>query len=321
MSSTTRPPYDAELIAGLAVIPAQVRATLTPENLAEQTAHSTTIMETAEQMVAGRPIEAIELTIPGYQGVEIAATVFHRTSRIAETSKGRPGLFHMHGGGMVAGHRLMGAEMLLPWIEEYDAVAVTVEYRLAPAYPYPVPVEDCYAGLVWFVSQAEKLGFDPSRIMVVGASAGGGLAAGVTLLARDRGGPAIAWQMLMYPMLDDRDATISSQQFDEEGIVWNKTTNRTGWGAYLGERRGGADVSIYAAPARATDLSNLPPTWLDVGSAEVFRDEVVAYASGIWAAGGRADLQYVPSRLPVILVQDANIGAAVSGLVAFMPSG
>ncbi|KAI1411871.1 Alpha/beta hydrolase fold-3 [Hypoxylon sp. FL1857] len=194
---------------------------------------------------------------------------------------------------MVMGHRLLNAEFMLSYVEQFDGIFATVEYRVAPQYPDPVPVEDCYAGLVWLASQGEKLGFDPKRIMIVGTSAGAGIAAGVTLLARDRAGPHIAWQLLSGPMLDDRNATRSSRQYETLG-VWNANSNRTAWGALLGKRSGGPDVSIYAAPARALDtelgLANLPPTFIDVGSAEVFRDEAMAYADGIWAKGGRADL-------------------------------
>jgi acetyl esterase/lipase len=154
-------------------------------------------------------------------------------------------------------------------------------------------VEDCYAGLVWTAAHAAELGIDADRIIIVGGSAGGGLAAAVSLLARDRGGPAVFGQMLMCPMLDDRNDTPSSLQMAGLG-VWDHTANETGWTALLGDQRGGPDVSPYAAPARATDLSGLPPAFVDVGSAETFRDEDVAYATRIWQAGGRAELHVWP---------------------------
>jgi acetyl esterase/lipase len=150
-------------------------------------------------------------------------------------------------------------------------------------------VEDCYAGLVWTAGHAEELGFDPERLIIAGASAGGGLAAGVALMARDRGGPALAGQVLICPMLDDRNETVSSYQIDGFGL-WDRTSNDTGWDALLGDRRKTPEVSVYAAPARATDLSGLPPAFIDAATAEVFRDEVVAYASAIWAVGGVAEL-------------------------------
>jgi acetyl esterase/lipase len=170
---------------------------------------------------------------------------------------------------------------------------VSVEYRLAPEHPHPAPVEDCYAGLVWTAEHAGELGIDPERIVVVGASAGGGLAAAAVLMARDRGGPALAGQMLFCPMLDDRNDTVSVRQMVGLG-VWDRTANETGWTALLGDARGGPDVSPHAAPARATDLSGLPPTFIDVGTAESFRDEDIAYASSIWRAGGVAELHVWP---------------------------
>jgi acetyl esterase/lipase len=182
---------------------------------------------------------------------------------------------------------------VLAWALEHRAVVATVEYRLAPEHPDPTPVEDCFAGLVWVSEHAAELGGDPERIIVTGTSAGGGLAAGTTLLARDRGGPAVLGQLLVCPMIDDRDATVSTRQFDGVGM-WDRGANAVGWGALLGERYGTDDVSVYAAPARARDLSGLPPTFIDVGSAEVFRDEDVDYASRIWADGGVAELHVWP---------------------------
>ncbi len=172
-------------------------------------------------------------------------------------------------------------------------MAVTVEYRLAPEYPDPCPVEDCYAGLRWTAEHDEELGIDPGRLIIAGASAGGGLAAGTALLARDRQGPCLAGRVLIYPMLDDRGQSVSMAQFDGIG-AWDRVSNRTGWTALLGDRRGTTDVSGYAAPARATDLSGLPPAFIDCGSAEVFRDEDVAYASALWAAGVQAELHVWP---------------------------
>jgi acetyl esterase/lipase len=194
---------------------------------------------------------------------------------------------------MILGDRFLGLPQILPWIVEHDSVAVTVEYRLAPEYPDPYPVEDCYAGLRWTAEHAEALGIAPGRLIIAGASAGGGLAAGTALLARDRKGPRLAGQVLIYPMLDDRDQTVSTAQIDGIG-VWDRVSNLTGWTALLGDRRGTTDVSVYAAPARATDLSGLPPAFIDCGSAEVFRDEDVAYASALWEAGVQAELHVWP---------------------------
>jgi acetyl esterase/lipase len=194
---------------------------------------------------------------------------------------------------MIIGDRLTGIGTILDWVDQFDAVAVSVEYRLAPEHPDPAPIDDCYAGLLWMAANADELGFDPDKLIIAGASAGGGLAAGVALKARDEAGPKLAAQVLIYPMLDDRNETVSSHQINGVG-VWDRGSNDTGWDAYLGDRRRTDKVSIYAAPSRATDLSNLPPAFIDVGSAEVFRDEDVAYASQIWADGGICELHVWP---------------------------
>ena len=194
---------------------------------------------------------------------------------------------------MIMGDNRTAMPRMLDWAEELQLTVVSVEYRLAPETQHPGPVEDCYAGLSWTAEHAGELGIDPSRIVIAGGSAGGGLAAAVTLMARDRGGPALAGQMLMCPMLDDRNDTPSARQMAGQG-VWDHTSNHTGWTALLGAACGGPDVSPYAAPARAGDLSGLPPTFIDVGSAETFRDEDVTYASRIWQAGGVAELHVWP---------------------------
>ncbi|AHH20062.1 putative alpha/beta hydrolase family protein [Nocardia nova SH22a] len=194
---------------------------------------------------------------------------------------------------MIVGSRLSGLSSMTSWIIEHDVVVVSVEYRMAPEFPDPYPVEDCFAGLRWTAEHAVELGIDPDRILVCGASAGGGLAAGIALLARDRQGPAILGQMLLCPMLDDRNQTVSSKQIVGVGI-WDGLTNVMAWRALLGERQGTDEVSIYAAPARATDLSALPPAFIECGSVEVFRDEDVSYATSLWAAGVSAELHVWP---------------------------
>jgi len=202
-------------------------------------------------------------------------------------------LFYTHGGGMVIGDNRMGLGEMIDYAVELNLTIVSVEYRLAPEHPHPAPVNDCYAGLLWAVQNASDLGIDPSRIIVAGSSAGGGLAAALSLLARDRGGADLLGQMLICPMLDDRNDTISAQQIVAVG-TWDRNSNETGWSALLGEKKGSAEVSPYAAPARAGDLSGLPPAFIDVGSAETFRDEAVAYATSIWQAGGTAELHVWP---------------------------
>jgi acetyl esterase/lipase len=204
-----------------------------------------------------------------------------------------PAIYHIHGGGMIMGNNRVGMSGILDLAGKFGLAVISVEYRLAPETPHPGPVEDCYAGLTWVAKTAGELGIDTARIIVAGASAGGGLAAATALLARDRGGPALAGQLIMSPMLDDRNDTPSSHQMAGLG-VWDRSANEVGWTALLGEARGGPGVSPYAAPARETDLTGLPPAYIDVGSAETFRDEAVAYATRIWQCGGVAELHVWP---------------------------
>ncbi|WP_066949946.1 alpha/beta hydrolase [Microtetraspora fusca] len=243
---------------------------------------------TVAEAIGAREIDAEERRIPGPDGApDLEITVLRPRGLTAPV----PGLYNIHGGGMISGHRDQDAPRLVALVEELGVVAVNVEYRLAPENPDPAPVEDCYAGLAWMSENAAELGVDSRRVVVMGGSAGGGLSAGVALLARDRGGPRLAGQMLLCPMLDDGNTTVSSRQYDGLG-TWQRALNLVAWRALLGEKAGdpAADVSIYAAPARATDLSGLPPAFVEAGSAELFRDEDVAYASRIWAAGGQAEL-------------------------------
>ena len=280
-----RPPYDPQVAATLAYIESQSPIPSVVPEMIPTLRSAPAYVEDLDVFDVIRE----EVTIPGFEDADLAGTVFSASA----DGTGRVGILAVHGGGMILGDRLTGMSMVLPWVVEHDAVAVTVEYRLAPEFPDPVPVEDVYAALVWMAEHATELGIDPERIVIIGASAGGGISAGVALLARDRGGPALLGQLLVCPMLDDRDQTVSSRQFEGIG-AWDRISNRTGWQSLLGERVGTDDVTIYAAPARATDLSGLPPAFLDVGSAEVFRDEVVSYASQIWADGGVAELHVWP---------------------------
>jgi acetyl esterase/lipase len=283
---TKRPSLDPELQAALAAVgapPVTLTAQMIPM-IREM------LVTPVDDLIAGRPIVYADRVIPGPAGApDLTITVFERANR----RPGGPGVFYIHPGGMIIGDRFMGIGTVLDWVDRLDAVAATVEYRLAPEHQAPAQLDDCYAGLTWLASQGESLGFDPDQLVLGGASAGGGLAAGTALRVRDGGGPQLAAQVLIYPMLDDRNETVSSHQFDGPAR-WNRGSNDTGWTAYLGDRRGTDQVSIYAAPARATDLSGLPPTFIDVGSAEVFRDEAVAYASQLWADGGDCELHVWP---------------------------
>ncbi|MEV1239540.1 alpha/beta hydrolase [Nonomuraea sp. NPDC049750] len=246
-------------------------------------------------MLAAAPRPDTEVVIedryvPGPEG---APDIRLRIYRKPGTDTGRPGLYWIHGGGMIVGTPDMDDLMMIGFAEQLGVVIVSVDYRLAPDNPHPAPVEDCYAGLVWTAKNTGDLGIDPARLAVGGASAGGGLAGATVLLARDRGGPDISFQLLVCPMLDDRNITPSSHEF-AEAVVWNRAANLFGWKALLGDKAGTEDVSPYAAPARATDLSGLPPTFVDVGELEVFRDECIDYVQRLVQAGVSTEFHLYP---------------------------
>ncbi|MGW7518466.1 alpha/beta hydrolase [Streptomyces sp. NPDC054796] len=246
---------------------------------------------TLEELRADGAYEVTERHVPGPGGGAAGAPdVPLVIARPAGLEPGAPVVYHVHGGGMIGGSSRAGlAGLLEEWAVPLGLVVVSVEYRLAPEHPYPAGVEDCYAGLEWTARHAAEIGGDPERIVVAGGSAGGGLTCALALLARDREGPAIVGQLAMCPMLDDRNDTPSARQLEGRGL-WDRRANHVGWSSLLGEARGTEQVSPYAAPARARDLSRLAPAFIDVGSAETYRDEAVAYATRIWQAGGEAEL-------------------------------
>jgi acetyl esterase/lipase len=213
-----------------------------------------------------------------------------RVHREINAAAALPCIYWMHGGGLVLGSHVADDLRFDRWCPELHCVGVSVDYALAPEACYPAPLDDCYAGLRWVHDNAAQLGIDPQRIGIGGASAGAGLAAALALLARDRGELAIAFQALIYPMLDDRQITVSSQWPDP---VWPPQANRYGWDSYLG---GLADDAVpsYAAPARADDLAALPPTFISVGALDGFSDEDIIYATRLRHAGVPTELHVYP---------------------------
>jgi acetyl esterase/lipase len=277
-----RPDLDPELTALLANMP-QAPA-LGPETLQVIRPYATLPPETA---LAGHDIDRQEVTITRADGAQIPLTIL--TPAGADlTAATAPSIYWIHGGGMIMGDRYSQIDIPLDWLVRFGATVFSVDYRLAPEVSGTTLVEDCYAGLVWVAEYAHQYGADPSKIIVAGTSAGGGLAAGTTLLARDRSGPAIAAQVLICPMLDHRNNSNSSLQF-EGPAVWSRDANAFGWSSVLKDTPESA-VPAYVSPALAPDLSGLPTTYIDAGSAEVFRDEDVTYATRIWEAGGQAEL-------------------------------
>jgi acetyl esterase/lipase len=205
-----------------------------------------------------------------------------------------PGILHIHGGGYVMGAPDMGLVTDAAYVTQLGAVVVSVDYRLAPETTHPGPVEDCYAALTWLYRQADALGVDRERIVVTGESAGGGLAAAAVLMARDRGEIPVAFQHLVFPMLDDRTVVASEPSPYLGQFVWTHEANLFGWTALLGQAPGGPDVSPYAAPARAEDLCGLPPTFIVCGALDLFLEEDLDYARRLIRAGVPTELHVYP---------------------------
>ncbi|KAK1992628.1 hypothetical protein LX36DRAFT_752877 [Colletotrichum falcatum] len=288
-----RPPYDPQLV------PALGRITPYPRTLDE------IVKGRQLRAAAGAPAQAAirndesllveDRAIPG-PGGSIPLVVIRARDPKTAGGGGRPGIVYFHPGGMVLGDAFLAIEPFVRMAKELGAVVVSVEYRLAPEHPAPAPQDDCYAALAWASEHAADLCVDPARLMVAGVSGGGGIAAGAALRARDDGdgGPRLCAQLLVYPMLDDRDdgASSSSKRQFRSDVAYDATDNEGAWRCVLGDAAGaaGARVSPYVAPGRAADLSGLPPAYIDVGTAEPFRDENVAYATRLWECGVQADL-------------------------------
>ncbi|WP_424532326.1 alpha/beta hydrolase [Sphaerisporangium viridialbum] len=284
------PNLDPELAAALdqAILPAFDLSTLSPEDLPGVRAQMNAVLAAAPPTDPRVTIE--DRHVPGPDG---GPDVRLRLYRPTGETRDLPCLYWIHGGGMIIGMPEADDTKMTELVLQTGCAIVSADYRLAPEHPHPAPVEDCYAGLVWTAKNATELGIHADRIAVGGASAGGGLAAATALLARDRGGPAIAFQLLVYPMLDDRNITPSSHEFTD-AVIWNRAANLFGWKALLGDTAGTEEVSPYAAPARATDLSGLPPAYINVGELEVFRDECIDYAHRLIRAGVSTELHLYP---------------------------
>src|SRR5882724_9476192 len=203
----------------------------------------------------------------------------------------RSAVVYLHGGGLI----IANVDLYGPWVSWYVQMTgvpfLSVEYRLAPEATGTMPAEDAFAGLTWLIEYAAELGVDPGRVAIMGDSAGGGIAAGAAILARDRR-VSLARQILVYPMLDDREPT--PQAAIEPFLTWTHDNNYTGWHALLGEDVGGPNVDPVAAPARLTDFAGLAPAYLDVGDLDMFRDEDIAYAQQLAKADVPVELHVYP---------------------------
>jgi acetyl esterase/lipase len=274
-----QPFIDPEIAAALAAFPIEL-GNLRTEDLPALRSGISVLLD----VELSDAVERSDHTVAGEPDVTV------RIHRPAGQTQPLPCMYSIHGGGYVLGSYDMDDARFDRWCPMFDLVGVSVEYRLAPEHPFPAPLDDCYAGLKWVYDNASELGVDRGAIGIAGGSAGGGLAAGLALLARDRGEIPLAFQLLVYPMLDDRQTSPSSQW---EVPVWPPGANRFGWEAYLGSRYGG-EIPIYAAAARATDLTGLPPTFIMVGGADGFADEDIAYAQRLNHAGVPTELHVYP---------------------------
>lgn len=203
-----------------------------------------------------------------------------------------PGLIWIHGGGYILGSAEQDDPLVKQLCLNAGCIAVSVDYCLAPEHPYPEPLEDCYTALRWLSLQAGQIGVDASRIAVGGASAGGGLAAGLALLARDRAEVRVSFQLLIYPMLDDRNTGTSGRKRD--ALFWDLRNNYTGWKAYLGCEPGGEKIACYASPSRAENLAGSPPAYIAVGDLDLFALEDIDYAARLISAGVPCELHVYP---------------------------
>ncbi|MFT4046400.1 MAG: alpha/beta hydrolase [Solimonas sp.] len=226
-----------------------------------------------------RDLDVREVDVPRRDGGTLRLVVY----RPPGAGDKLPGLLWLHGGGYLLGLPEQDIGTYRRLIAASPCVIVAPDYRLAPDAPYPAALDDGYDALLWLQAHAREFGVRDDQLAVAGMSAGGGLCAALTPYARDRGEVNVAFQLPLYPMIDDRNATESAR--DNDAPVWNARLNRLAWDAYLGSLRGRDDVPPYAAAARATDWRGLPPTCTFVGDLEPFRDETRAYVANLRAAG------------------------------------
>ncbi|MBE0339879.1 alpha/beta hydrolase [Paenibacillus sp. 28ISP30-2] len=253
-------------------------------------------LELSRSYLSSPPIEQSEHVrttsrmIPSVAG-EILVKIYEPAQR---TDVRLPAMLWIHGGGYVMGHPDMDDALCERFVQAAKCVVVSVDYRLAPEHPYPAAIDDCYAALTWMTDEAELLGIDLDRIAIAGASGGGGLTAALALMARDKGGPALIFQMPLYPMIDNRNNTASSHEITADNAPWNRTNNLAAWNMYLGDRTEDSEVSPYAVPSRAENLAGLPPTYTCVGQLDLFRDETIEYTTRLAQAGVDVEFHLYP---------------------------
>jgi len=235
-------------------------------------------------------VRITERYIAGGDGKKMLIKVYEP---IHKDNKSLPGVLWNHGGGYVLGHPNSDDRLCESFVDNVNCVVVSADYRLAPEHPYPAAIDDCYAALKWMTDSYIKLNIDLKRIAITGGSAGGGITAALSLLARDRGGPNICFQMPLYPMIDNRNITPSSLEITDNRAVWFKSNNIAAWKMYLGEIENG-DIPQYAVPSRADNFEGLPPTYTCVGQLDPFRDETIDYVARLARAGVEVEFKLYP---------------------------
>lgn len=242
-------------------------------------------------------VEETVFSFKSFDGVDIKLHRFIKTDASgSKSSRPTPAVVYTHGGGYFCLNVSLYRKKLHSYVTHSRVQFFAVEYRLAPEHPFPTPVEDCYAAVLWVMANSATLNIDTTRIAIMGDSAGGGLAAGVALLSRDRKlEPPLRKQVLINPMLDDRNQS----RFEplDSLAIWTPDDNLTGWGAYLGREVAGrlhTGVSIYGAPSRAPSVANLPPLYLDVPDLDIFRDESIEYVARHAAAAIPTEFHLYP---------------------------
>ncbi len=316
---------DPELRAVLAEVNAR-RTLVTLDSAEDIAAKRAQNLSLTEQLNRALDRSGVITEIRSIPGAGSGTRLDLRLHRPAQSAGLLPCLYSVHSGGMVSGTALMDDRILVPLVREFNCVAASVDYRLAPEFRAPAATEDCYAGLAWLAGNAAALDIDAGRIAIYGISGGGGIAATTALMARDRGGPALCFQQLIYPQLDDRNVTPSSHG---EWLGWTRAMNVGAWRAVLGQRAGSPDVGPHQAAARARDLSGLPATFIEVGGMEIFRDECIDYATRLLQAGIATELHVYPGcfhgfdiYVPQARISRMAVAARLSALRrAWWPSG
>jgi triacylglycerol lipase len=280
---------DPELLQLLELAPTRP---LNVDTLAEARAEAVALLAQQLKQEPNFPdVDTSERFVPGRDGApDVRVLVYMPT----EAPRPLPAMLWIHGGGYVAGIAEGDGLVLKTLVRDLGCAVVSVDYRLAPESPFPAAVEDCYAALAWLHAEASSLDIDTDRIAVGGASAGCGLAASLALLARDRGELRIAFQLLQVPMLDDRTATLADPHPYTGQFTWTNDRNVFGWTSLLGQAPGSANVSPYAAAARAESLAGLPPAWIGVGALDLFVEEDIDYARRLIRAGVPTELHVYP---------------------------